>query len=274
MSTKLMMDEIPLKSIFGQKHTWSKLNEIHLAVEQALKKPASLWIPLEAQRDVTVFPLKQHPPKSGLSRIEGQARLLHDLANIELQAMELGLRTLVEFPHAPEAFRQGLVQITLEEADHCKLCLERLDDLGFQWGDWPIHTVLWDAVSVQDSLLDRIFIVHRYLEGSGLDAGDIFVRKLSGVLDPRIEKTVRRITSDEIDHVYFGSAWYNKICLEMGLHPEEDLIERSRHLRHRLPKRIEKICHRLRLQAGFSPSEIETFEELRSSYLGPSFAIS
>lgn len=268
------MESSLLNSFFARGETLAKLQGIKIEVEQALKKPATFWIPFEAQRDVLVLPLKDHPPKVGFSKLEGQARLLHDLANIELQAMELGLRTLVEFPYADEEFRQELARITLEEAGHCLLCLERLNDLGYAWGDWPIHTALWDAASVQDSLLDRIFIVHRYLEGSGLDAGDIFVRKLSGVLDSRIEKTVRKITADEIDHVYFGSAWYNKICLQNELSSEQDLRHRARKLRHRLPKRVEKICHGLRLQAGFSPSEIETFEELRSSYLGPSFAFS
>ncbi|MFN8944043.1 MAG: DUF455 family protein [Pseudobdellovibrionaceae bacterium] len=273
MSTNLSYYAAP-ELYFQEPNIRVRLEKIEEAVHRSLTKPASFLIPLEAQRDIQVLPLKDHPPKVGFSKIQGQGRLLHDLANIELQAMELGLRTLVEFPQAPEKFRDELAQITLEEASHFDLCLMRLDDLGYKWGDWPIHTVLWDAVSVQDSLLDRIFIVHRYLEGSGLDAGDIFTRKLSGVLDSRIEKTVQKITDDEIDHVYFGSAWYNKLCLQNEIHPNQDLIFRSKKLRHRLPKRIEKICHKLRLQAGFSPCDLETFENLRESFLGPKLAIS
>lgn len=251
---------------FRTSSTVVKLGHIEQAVEEALKNPASLDVPYEAHRDVLVLPLKEHPAKMGFSKIEGQARLLHDLANIELQAMELGLRTLVEFPHAPEEFRERLAQITQEEAQHCKLCLERLQDLGFQWGDWPIHTALWDAVSVQDSLLDRIFIVHRYLEGSGLDAGDIFVKKLSGVVDSRIERTVKTITEDEIDHVYFGSKWFKYFCHQRSKNPELELQTKIKNLRRRLPKRIEKISHKLRLQSGFSPEDIEALETLRTSY--------
>lgn len=254
---------------FHLKSIDDKLAQIQQAVDVALKKPAVFQIPLEASRDICVLPLKSHPPKVGFSRVEGQARLLHDLANIELQAMELCLRTLVEFPHASLAFQEGLARLTVEEASHLELCLNRLNDLGYKWGDWPIHTALWDAVSVQDSLLDRIFIVHRYLEGSGLDAGEIFTKKLSGVLDSRIESTVRKITEDEIEHVYFGSVWYNKICLENEVSPENDLVWRCRKLRKRLPKRVEKISHRLRLQSGFTPFEIETFEGLRNSFLAP-----
>lgn len=62
-----------------------------LLSESALNFPV---IPEEPGRDAQVLLNKDLPPKAGLSTKEGQARLLHDLANIELQAMELGLRTL------------------------------------------------------------------------------------------------------------------------------------------------------------------------------------
>ena len=69
-------------------------------------------VPAAPLRDALISPAKNHPPKKGLSFIEGQARLLHDLANIELQAMELGYRSLVEFPEAPQEFREELLKIT------------------------------------------------------------------------------------------------------------------------------------------------------------------
>lgn len=233
------------------------------------KQPVTLF----PQRDILILPSQLHPAKKGFSTLEGQARLLHDLANIELQAMELGLRTLYEFPEAPLEFREELVRITLEEAKHLGMCVQGLQDLGFQWGSWPIHLALWDAVSEEDSLLDRIFIVHRYLEGSGLDAGDVFARRLHGVLDNRIEKITRQITEEEIDHVYFGSRWYRNICQDQGIRSSEDLSERIERLRFKIPKRVEKLSHRLRLQAGFYPQEIETLENLRQSFLAGSSSL-
>ena len=123
----------------------------------------------------------QLPAKKGLSFKEGQARLLHDLASIELQAMELCLRSLYEYPDAPVAFREQLATIALGEGNHLQLCLNGIETLGFAWGDWPVHVALWHSTANSDSLLDRILIVHRYLEGSGLDAGDTLLRRLSGV---------------------------------------------------------------------------------------------
>ncbi|MEZ4871168.1 MAG: DUF455 family protein [Bdellovibrionales bacterium] len=208
----------------------------------------------------------RHPAKKGLSLKAGQARLLHDLANIELQAMELGLRTLFNFPDADMEFKADLAQIVRDEAKHLKLCLDGIARLGFQWGDWPIHNMLWDCTSNEDSFLDRIVIVHCYLEGSGLDAGDTLLRKLSGVHAPESEPAVQVIAKDELAHVQFGTHWYVKTCKHCGLDPEKDFPERLRRLSHLLPTRREKINHALRQNAGFTTTQIEALEDLQSSY--------
>src|SRR5690606_23865514 len=124
------------QSILQINNVFEKINGIEDSCHKALMK----WIdhvPSFPARDIEVLNVKFHPPKKGLSYNEGQARLLHDLANIELQAMELGLRTLIEFPDAPKIFKEQLAEITMEEASHLKLCLEGIERLGYKWGDWP-----------------------------------------------------------------------------------------------------------------------------------------
>jgi uncharacterized ferritin-like protein (DUF455 family) len=227
-------------------------------------------IPQSPARDIPVLDSKFHPPKSGFSKLEGQARVLHDLASIELQAMELALRSLLEYPDAPPQFREELKALTISEGQHLRLCLEGLGDLGFKWGDWPVHIALWDAVSAEDGLLDRILIVHRFLEGSGLDAGSILVRRLEGVDDGRhTDKIVRQINFEEIGHVKFGSDWYRRICALEKIDPTEDYPRRMDALRVKLPKRMEKLNHDLRAKAGFTPAEIDYCERLRESFLPP-----
>lgn len=237
-------------------------------LEEAFKKSNQgipFSIPLAPSRGtLEVLPLKSHPEKKGLSSVEGRARLLHDLANIELQAMELAFRTFVEFPEAPEEFRNELMALTLSESQHLQLCLSGLNDLGYQWGHWPVHLVLWNCVSKEDSLLDRILIVHRYLEGSGLDAQDTILRRLEGLADRITYSIVKQIHREEIDHVGFGSYWYKKLSqlnnkIYTSLTWENHLFS----LKSRLPKRIEPLCYRWRLQAGFSIEEIESLEKLR-----------
>ncbi len=243
---------------------WDKIANCESACAQAMAIN-NLPIPEMPARDLAVFIPGALPGKKGISFAEGQARLLHDLANIELQAMELGLRTLREFPWAPFGFREELVAVTISESQHLRLCLQGIEKLGYRWGHWPVHLALWKAVDSSDSLLDRILIVHRYLEGSGLDAGDTFLRRLDGLADNPIQKIVKTIVEDEIGHVEFGSRWYRQICKMEKIDASEDFPKRLEKFRYRIPKRIEKISRKYRQMAGFSESEIQYLENLRNS---------
>jgi uncharacterized ferritin-like protein (DUF455 family) len=227
----------------------------------------TMEIPFEPGRDVEILPIRELPPKKGLSFKDGQGRLLHDLASIELQAMELAFRTLAEFPAAPVQFRDELTKIALEEAKHLELCLHALNDLAQPWGTYPTHIGLWQSVSSSDTLLDRIVIVHRYLEGSGLDASDHLRERLSGVQAAHIHKVVDVIATDEVEHVQFGSRWYREICRLEGLDPEKDFRPRLLGLIKRIPRRLERINQPLREKVGFSAAEISALNEVRGIWL-------
>ncbi len=234
-----------------------KLNILDAFASQSFEQPKKECIPQNRPaREVEVLNARLHPPKLSISTREGQARLLHDLANIELQATELALRTLNDFPDAPKLFREELTDIAVNEGSHLRKCLEGLDAMGFSWGHWPVHTALWEATSSSDSLMDRIVIVHRYLEGAGLDASDSILKKLSGVDSKIVRGIIEVIRDEEIGHVEFGSRWYHQICKLEGLNPEDDFKERLFRLRRVLPIRREPISHTLRKKAGFLDAEI------------------
>ena len=244
---------------------WRKLHRLDSELEDLSRGPGSV-IPAEPGRDVQIWPIRELPAKPGLSSKEGQARLLHDLASIELQAMELGIRTLSEFPDAPRPFREQLSEITREEGLHLRLCLEGLEALGFPWGRFPAHNALWRAAAAEDTLLDRIVIVHRYLEGSGLDASQTLIRRLHGVKAPETCRAVSRIAKDELAHVQFGSRWYHELVRGEGRDARDDFAERLARLRWRVPRRLEPIDRELRLAAGFSECEIRLLEDLRRDH--------
>lgn len=206
-------------------------------------------------------------PKDKISSPLGQARLLHELANIEMQAMELCLRTYLEYPNAPEAFRFELADLAKDEARHLGLCLDGLKTFDIEFGHWPIHLNLWKTVSAEDSLLDRIVIVHRYLEASGLDAGLQIIDKLRSCQAVSIQKIMTTIHTEEIQHVDFGSRWYRSICKLEGLDPETDFVSRIEKLKSRLPKRVEKFDIKARVSAGFLDHEIEFLMKLRDQFV-------
>lgn len=252
---------------FNVSNVFEKIEVLRQNADFALNQTHKTVVPYNPARDTHVLEFKAHPPKKGFSSPEGQARMLHDLASIELQAMELGIRTLAEFPDAPQQFKEDLWRITLSESEHLEMCLTEIQALGFNWGDWPVNCGLWTCVSSEDSLIDRVLIVHRYLEGSGLDAGDTLLKRLAGVDAIAVQKAVKIINTEEIGHVLFGTDWYVKFCQAEKIDPSVDFELRMNKLRAILPKRINPINHDLRKKSGFTESEIKCLEKLRESFL-------
>lgn len=238
-----------------------KIKNIESELHQLLVSKGRSAVPQLPAREIEVRKPSQLPDKKGLGTREGQARLLHDLANIELQAMELCVRTLIEFPEAPREFRNELAEIALDESRHLKLCLDGLEELNSYWGRWPIHLGLWSATHEEDDLIDRLLIVHRYLEGSGLDAGDRLLRHLVSTENSLIRKTVRLIHEEEFGHVQFGSTWFKRLA--SGQDPDEVFCSRMKRLEVRLPRRLEKMQLELRQSVGFTSTEVQYLQSLQ-----------
>lgn len=259
--------------VFDQPCIRTKILHIEEACHRALLVPETFAIPSAPARDVPVVSVAQRTAvlkstsskggRQGLASSHSQLHLLHDLANIELQAMELALRTIVEFPHAPPLFREELAQIAIEESQHLQLCLQAMESMGGGWGDCDVHLGLWSAVSHFDHLLERVFIVHRYLESSGLDAGEGLLRRLSGVADKRISNVVKKIVDDEIDHVEFGSRWYFSLCQQEAMDPF-DFYKQATQLMVKTHPRKESASFLLRKKAGYEDREIVYLQEQKN----------
>ncbi len=228
-----------------------------------LAKHAQAFVPA---RDTKILDAREMPPRAPLHTSEGLARLLHDLASIELQAVELGLKTLIDFTEAPTTFREELADITRQETTHLELCLREIENLGFKWGDWPVHIGLWQGALGTDNLLDRILMVHRHMEGSGLDAGESFLRKLANAPQKTVVEAVRKIVREEVAHVDFGSRWYREICRMQNLDADVYFKEKMSEFIRTVPRR-EKIARTSRLAAGFDLNEIEFLEQMRASLI-------
>ena len=100
-----------------------------------------------------------------LATLEGRAALVHSIAHIELNAIDLALDVVWRFAGMPDAFYLDWVQIAKEEAKHFLLLQKHLQSLGFDYGDFPAHHALWQmAERTQSDLLARIGLVPRTLE--------------------------------------------------------------------------------------------------------------
>ncbi|NOT82834.1 MAG: ferritin-like domain-containing protein, partial [Gallionella sp.] len=102
---------------------------------------------------------------------EGRATLIHAMAHIEFNAINLALDALWRFPNMPRAYYTDWLMVAGEEALHFSLLAEHLQNLGYQYGDFPAHNSLWEmADKTKHDILARIALVPRTMEARGLDA--------------------------------------------------------------------------------------------------------
>jgi uncharacterized ferritin-like protein (DUF455 family) len=168
-----------------------------------------------------LFPKLQSIKKpKPLTTVEGRAELLHALAHIELNAIDLAADVVWRFAGMPEDFYRQWAQIAKEEAYHFQLLRDHLRSLGYDYGDFPAHTGLWDmAEKTKHDLLARLALVPRTLEARGLDASPAVKKKLVGAGDQRAGQILDIILRDEIGHVLVGNRWYKYLCDQRGLDP-------------------------------------------------------
>ncbi len=151
---------------------------------------------------------------------EGRAALIHALAHIEFNAINLALDAIWRFPGMPEAFYADWLQVAGEEAYHFWLLASHLQALGFAYGDFPAHNSLWDmAEKTQADILARIALVPRTMEARGLDAAPPVRNKLAQAGDRAAAEILDIILRDEIGHVAIGNRWYGWLCEQRGLDP-------------------------------------------------------
>ena len=187
---------------------------------------------------------------------EGRAILVHSIAHIELNAIDLALDVVWRFADMPEAFYTDWVKIAQEEAKHFTLLRNHLVSMGFDYGSFPAHSALWDmAERTQNDLLARIGIVPRTMEARGLDASPGVKNKLVSVGDHAAGQILDLILEEEIGHVAAGNRWYRYLCAQRGLDPVSTYAELI--FQYDAPKLRPPFNMTARRLAGFEEAELD-----------------
>lgn len=167
-----------------------------------------------------------HPsrvPRRSPFKPEGLAALLHAIAHIEFNAINLALDAAWRFAGMPRAFHEDWLRVAAEEAYHFSLLRELLADMGHAYGDFAAHDNLWSMCTrTQEDIVARMALVPRTLEARGLDATPQIQDKLRAVGTPMALRAVQVldiILRDEIGHVAIGNHWYGWLCEREGLEP-------------------------------------------------------
>lgn len=204
-------------------------------------------------RPVLVDPARV--PRRRLGSAEGRAALVHAIAHIEFNAINLALDAVYRFRGMPADYYGDWLSVAADEARHFRLLESRLDAMGYAYGDFPAHDGLWEmAQATADSCLVRMALVPRVLEARGLDVTPGMIDRLQSAGDPETVAVLELILAEEVRHVAIGTRWFRYCCGRQGLDPQAtflDLLESRYAGSVRGPFNLEA-----RAAAGFSEGEM------------------
>lgn len=219
----------------------------------------SLPAPGRPARPVLVQP--RELKSRGLGSVQGRAALLHAVAHIEFNAINLAWDAVYRFRQVPGDYVRDWASVAADEARHFQLVKARLERLGFAYGDFPAHDGLWQmARATEDALSSRMALVPRLLEARGLDVTPPMISGLRAAGDDASVEVLEVILREEVRHVEIGTRWFRWACLKEGREPTSHFLEL---LRTRAPGRVRPPFNEAaRLAAGFTADELRQLSTL------------
>jgi uncharacterized ferritin-like protein (DUF455 family) len=197
----------------------------------------------------------------------GRAVLLHALAHIEFNAINLALDAVWRFSGMPEAFYEDWLKVAAEEAHHFSLLAARLAQFGHAYGDFPAHDGLWDMCErTRGDVLARMALVPRTLEARGLDASPPIRARLVQAGDQASAAILDVILHDEIGHVLIGNRWFRHLCAQQALDPHQAYVRLAE--QYHAPKLRGPFNFDARREAGFDAFELEALAQSEGSARG------
>lgn len=222
-------------------------------------EPLILNEPSYAKSLNIIHPTRIKRPKE-LSSTTALAKTLHQVAHIEYSAIDLALDAAYRFySFGGLEFANDFLEIAKEECLHFSLINDALAELGFKYGDFGVHTNLFDAMKdTNDNLKVRMGVVHRHLEACGLDANPFVVNKIQSTNHPiksKLLEILNIILHDEISHVSKGDKWYKNA----GGTSDEfcELLLSYKHL----IRPIRNLNENARIIAGYTKEELEEIKK-------------
>jgi uncharacterized ferritin-like protein (DUF455 family) len=239
--------------------TAAALSSGELAIDMDAAPPDSIGTPGRPQRPQLVSPRKL--AQRGLGSAEGRAALVHAVAHIEFNAINLAWDAVYRFRGMPDDYYRDWVQVADDEARHQALLVARLAELGHAYGDFDAHAGLWDmAVRTADSCLARMALVPRVLVARGIELKPGMIARLRAVGDEATVAILETILREEVAHVAAGSRWFAWCCEREGVDAAATfhrLLEQHMRGSLRGPFNVDA-----RLRAGSSAAELARLGEI------------
>ncbi len=235
---------------------YAQAAHISIATDQHIATPAHVVLPGHPAKPVLMA--HHGVARRSPATAEGRSVLLHAIAHIEFNAINLALDAIWRFAGMPRAFYLDWLQVAAEEAKHFQMLRAHLQKWGHDYGDYPAHQGLWTMCEkTAGDIVARMALVPRTLEARGLDATPQIQAKLqqTGAADAlEAVAILDTILREEVGHVAIGNRWYRHLCSAQGLDPEAHYGELV--TRYAAPKPKPPLNLAARSQAGFSAAEL------------------
>jgi uncharacterized ferritin-like protein (DUF455 family) len=212
----------------------------------------------ELPRLVNPRKLSRRTPSTEVGRIG----LLHAIAHIEFNAINIALDAVYRFRQMPDQFVFDWLLVASEEARHFSLLNQYLIDSGSFYGAVDAHNGLWEMVcKTREDVLHRMAMLPRVMEARGLDVTPAIIKRLSNIGDHKAVEILQLIYGEEVGHVRIGNYWFQYLCKRRQL----DAIDTFRDLvEHYLKGNLRGPFNwPARLEAGFEAAELEALEQGR-----------
>jgi uncharacterized ferritin-like protein (DUF455 family) len=231
------------------------------AIDADVDIPEPRNVPGRPDRPHLVHPARV--PRRALASTEGRAALMHAVAHIEFNAINLALDACWRFAAMPLDYYRDWLRVAAEEAHHFELVRAHLNTLGSDYGDVDAHDGLWQmAQRTAGDVLARMALVPRILEARGLDVTPGMQERLRQAGDARAVEVLGVILRDEVGHVAIGNRWFHHLCTQRGAEPVATMLELMRV--HRAPGVRPPLNLEARQRAGFGADELDAMTRFAS----------
>lgn len=203
-------------------------------------------------------------PRRKPSSPEGRIAMLHAVAHIELNAVDLHWDIIARFADVslPIGFFDDWVKAADEESKHFNLLCDCLEAHGSFYGALPAHAGMWQAAEeTKDDFMGRLAVVPMVLEARGLDVTPGMIEIFRKAGDSQVVDALEVIYAEEVHHVAYGSKWFHFLCGRHDLDPVvvfHELVRRYFHGSLKPPFNEEK-----RAEAGLPPDFYWPLSETR-----------
>jgi uncharacterized ferritin-like protein (DUF455 family) len=214
----------------------------------------SLPVPGRPEAPMLVDP--KEVPRRKFTSLKGRLTLVHAIAHIEFNAINLALDAVYRFQDMPDQYYTDWCRVAAEEAEHFTMLSDYLASHGLSYGDFSAHNGLWEmAVKTDFDVLVRMALVPRVLEARGLDVTPGMIKKLETTGDTDLIKILEKIFDEEVGHVKIGTYWYKSLCKDRQLKSDETfLLLIDEYMQGAKFGPFEKEA---RIEAGFSNEEMQ-----------------